>query len=389
MNATNEDAIMGMLSSLTKEMKEVKATTEGLKQGLEELKTTTKAILDATPGAAAIPEVYVLGDESVAKQRGSSATWTLVKARTADCFNRPTKRDRSPRVVSPETVRGNEEKQPEESYTYFLVSSAHCVHRIANSSPHSVIFLCSTVGKFLATESNAGHDGQRMRVLKVGFHHAINRVSHEKQKAFFFRNPTTDIVYLELEGEPPVAVLKQYVVPLIDPNTDVAKFHSVAGRALSGRLNGTGLQKLEEYKGMMSFVSNFSEDGCSGTVMYGLPPQESCTPALGCFKGHVSYIRGNKQDRGWFVRFLQWKEIQWTPVVVQLRAINKNLSLCTDEPAIQIAVSKDCSHHRGRKYVLTLEERSSFEFEGVPNNSSSSDDDDADSDYSKADSECY
>ena len=51
---------------------------------MKEVKASLARLEKATPSAADIPNVYVLGDEAEAREKGTTSTWTVVKARTKD-----------------------------------------------------------------------------------------------------------------------------------------------------------------------------------------------------------------------------------------------------------------------------------------------------------------
>lgn len=137
----------------------------------------------AVPGAAAIPDVFLAGNTAVAKQRDSSATWTLVKAKTIDVWEiiaaafDDSNNSKGTQQMGKTIIHHDspDDAKEDDGFTYFLVSSALCVLEVADlygngdqSPSSSYVFLCNALEGTLMLEGEEAEGG--VRVVKVGFH---------------------------------------------------------------------------------------------------------------------------------------------------------------------------------------------------------------------------
>jgi hypothetical protein len=291
---------------------------------IDNLSTQIELLVDATPAAANIPKVFVAGCKKTAQLTGAAATWTLVKAATSDvtpagtATTKPTNTTTTTTtVVSPEKQkqdnRGERSDNDVVEFTYLLVSSAHCIRTIRNGNDNgkdvSLISLSKDIASFLLSPilKDAG-----VRVTSVGFHTKVmKKNANEKLPASV--GSLIDIVFLKLSGKPPSSIVSdKFAIPEIIP-VDAGSVlepgqQNVAGTALSGRVNGTGLQ-YDNKKNVFSFLADFAEKGTSGTVMYTAIGDNQ--QALGCFKGTSNDGSAGMHLRGIIVPFPRWEDIEW------------------------------------------------------------------------------
>jgi hypothetical protein len=142
---------------------------DGLVEQVNGLVEQGNRLIAATPGAAKIPRVFVAGNKSHAEKDGSTSTWTLVKAPTEHVQkNAQTRLTKKPRS---------------DKESFFLVSSAHCVHAVLPGIEQT--------GK-LPICCNAQSVISKTKVNRVGFHKQSSNPHYT-----FGDSPHTDIVFLE------------------------------------------------------------------------------------------------------------------------------------------------------------------------------------------------
>ena len=379
---------------LEKDVGSLKEDVGSLKEDVGSLKNDMGRLKAAIPGAADIPNVFLVGDTYRAKVEGASSTWTLVKAKTAEVHSAKVpssisgagyKKDEPFTPVSTQSILPRPvtldpaKKESGEEFTYFLVSSAHCVGEVATCTvkkevinmPASLIYLCNGLKDVLVEDGDEqAQDNSKVRVKNVGFHRMAIEDTVEFQK-----NPQVDILFLELE-EAPIAA-KNCGVPIITPIavSDVDELNmcsSVSGTSLSGRVNGTSVQNLRNKNGctsgIISFIPSFAEGDRSGTVMFGLRADGKTPTALGCFKGFMANKKETIEKRGCIVTFPDWNDVKWCPVKRQLEQINKGIQI-TNNTTLEVEDNQN-KNHKQRGCVLTFEKQKDYVF-GVGGNGSS------------------
>jgi hypothetical protein len=264
-----------------------KKDLEATKKDLEGLSAKVDRLIEATPAAVPVPNVFVLGKPRVARLLGSVSTWTMVKARTSDLKTENSKHS------SKKSSRSDNGE-----FRFFLVSCAHCVHSvIAGSNDTSILPICANAALVIS----------EINVIRVGFHKDSSGSEYK-----FDGNPHTNIVFLELEEKAETLVEAPLTIPIIAPLDFEFMTYYVSGTSLSGRVNGSGLQWNDDKK-VYSFIPSIAGPGCSGTLMY-----TARDIIVGIFKG----TREMNRARGLIVPFPKWDQVEWFDCTAQLAPFN-------------------------------------------------------------------
>jgi hypothetical protein len=150
-------------------------------------------------------------------------------------------------VVSPDKLpkkdqTGLSDREEDDEYAYLLVSSAHCIRQIRNATDKgrdvSLICICEDAASFLDNK-----EGLPIEVESVGFHKKVIDYNQQPSQS---DSSLIDIVYLKLTSKPPPSIVSdEFEIPVIVPVNDWKTYfgrQNVSGTALSGRVNGKGLQ---------------------------------------------------------------------------------------------------------------------------------------------------